>query len=62
MSNNTPEQNFAALGLALPPSPAPVGLYKTFLIDGKHLYLSGHGPFREDSSLITGRIGQDMDA
>jgi hypothetical protein len=25
------------------------------------LYLSGHGPFRDDKSLIIGRIGESMD-
>src|SRR5258708_28775390 len=61
MSTNTPEQNFATLDLALPPAPAPMGVYKPCLIDGKYLYVSGHGPFREDKSLIVGRIGQDID-
>src|SRR5690606_3003772 len=27
---------------------------------GKHLYVSGHGPVREDKSLIMGRIGKDI--
>jgi enamine deaminase RidA (YjgF/YER057c/UK114 family) len=59
---STPEQNFAALGLTLPPAPAPMGVYKPFLIDGSHVYVSGHGPLLNDSSLIIGRVGQDMDA
>jgi enamine deaminase RidA (YjgF/YER057c/UK114 family) len=62
MSNNTAEQNFAALGLTLPPAPAPVGVYKPCLQDGKYLYVSGHGPLREDKTLITGKVGQDLDA
>lgn len=62
MSNNTPEQNFASLNLTLPPAPAPLGVYKPCLIDGKYLYVSGHGPLREDSTLIVGRVGQDLDA
>lgn len=59
---NTPEQNFAALGLNLPPAPLPLGVYKPFLIDGKYLYVSGHGTVKDDKSLIIGRIGQDMNA
>ena len=47
-------------GLHLPPAPEPKGLYKPCLIDGKHLYLSGHGPFLDDSSLIKGRIGKEL--
>jgi enamine deaminase RidA (YjgF/YER057c/UK114 family) len=57
----TPDQAFEQLGLTLPPAPSPLGVYKPYLIDGKHLYLSGHGPFQNDKSLIIGRIGQDMD-
>ena len=59
---NTAEQNFAALGLNLPPAPQPLGVYKPFLIDGKYLYVSGHGTVKDDKSLIIGRIGQDMNA
>jgi enamine deaminase RidA (YjgF/YER057c/UK114 family) len=57
----TPDQAFEKLGLTLPPAPTPMGVYKPCLIDGKYLYLSGHGPFRNDKSLIIGRIGKDMD-
>jgi len=38
-----------------------MGVYKPCLIDGKYLYLSGHGPLREDGTLIIGRVGKDMD-
>lgn len=62
MSNNTPEQNFAALGLTLPPAAAPLGVYKPCLQDGHYLYVSGHGPLLEDTTLITGRVGQDLNA
>lgn len=60
MENRSPEQNFESLKLALPPAPTPLGVYKPYLIDGKYLYISGHGPVREDKSLIIGRIGDDM--
>ena len=56
------EQNFAQLGLTLPPAPTPLGVYKPCLVDGKYLYVSGHGPVQNDKSLIIGRIGKDMDA
>lgn len=48
------------LGLTLPPAPSPLGVYKPYLIDGKYLYLSGHGPVQQDRSLIIGRIGEDL--
>lgn len=57
---NTPEQNFANTGLVLPPAPKPMGVYKPCLIDGKYLYVSGHGTVKEDGSLIIGRIDDDL--
>lgn len=54
-------ENFKALGLSLPPAPSPLGVYKPYLVDGKYLYLSGHGPVQDDKALIIGRIGEDMD-
>lgn len=60
MNSLTPEQRFAQSGLVLPPAPAPLGVYKPCLIDGAKLYVSGHGPVRNDGTLITGRIGKDL--
>lgn len=57
----TPEQRLKELGIILPPAPKPMGVYKPCLIDGRHLYLSGHGPVLEDKSLMKGRIGKDID-
>jgi enamine deaminase RidA (YjgF/YER057c/UK114 family) len=59
--NLLPQEKFESLGLSLPPAPQPLGIYKPYLVDGKYLYLSGHGPVRGDKSLIIGRIGKDMD-
>jgi enamine deaminase RidA (YjgF/YER057c/UK114 family) len=56
------DEQFEKLGLSLPPAPKPLGVYKPALVvDGKYLYLSGHLPVQNDGSLITGRIGKDMD-
>jgi len=57
---NTPDENLAALGLVLPPAPKPLGVYKPYLIDGKYLYVSGHGTVREDGTLIVGRVGDTL--
>ncbi len=57
----TPDQNFDALGLQLPPAPAPKGVYKPCLIVGNFIYVSGHGPYMPDDSLMTGRIGAEVD-
>ncbi|MFT3935603.1 MAG: RidA family protein [Chitinophagaceae bacterium] len=61
MENLTADQRFQQTGLILPPAPAPLGVYKPCLIDGKYLYLSGHGPVQNDKSLIIGRIGEQLD-
>jgi enamine deaminase RidA (YjgF/YER057c/UK114 family) len=55
------EKNFMELRLSLPPAPSPIGVYKPCLVSGKYLYVSGHGPLREDKTLITGRVGEDVD-
>ncbi|MBO0952678.1 RidA family protein [Fibrella forsythiae] len=57
----TADDAFAKTGLSLPPAPKPLGVYKPCLIDGKYLYVSGHGPVQDDKSLIIGRVGADMD-
>lgn len=57
----TPEERFSHSRLTLPPAPSPLGVYKPCLIVGNFLYVSGHGPVRNDKSLIIGRIGEDMD-
>ena len=49
------------LGLELPPAPAPMGVYKPIVITGNLAYLSGHGPVQSDGTLMTGRVGDDLD-
>ncbi len=56
------ERRLAELKLELPPAPKPVGVYKPVVIAGNFAYLSGHGPLKSDKSLITGRVGADLDA
>jgi enamine deaminase RidA (YjgF/YER057c/UK114 family) len=58
----TPEEAFESLNLKLPPAPVPMGVYKPCLIDGKYLYVSGHGPLQADKTLIKGRVGRTLDA
>jgi enamine deaminase RidA (YjgF/YER057c/UK114 family) len=58
MDNQT---RFLALNLVLPPAPEPKGVYKPFLRDGHHIYVSGHLPVNVDGTLQRGKIGKDMD-
>jgi len=62
MDNLTPDQRFAQLNLTMPPPPAPLGVYKPFLIVDKFVYVSGHGPLKEDRSFIIGKVGVDLTA
>ena len=54
------EDRFAALGLELPPAPKPAGVYKPVVFIGDLAFVSGHGPLKSDGSLITGRVGADL--
>ena len=38
MSMINADENFEKLGLTLPPAPAPAGVYKPCVIDGKYLF------------------------
>lgn len=48
------------LGIELPPAPEPKGLYKAVVIAGNLAYTSGHLPIGSDGTLITGRVGADL--
>ena len=60
MNTYDADKQFEKTGLTLPPVPEPKGLYKPCLIDGNRLLLSGHGPLRDDNTLIKGRIGKEL--
>ena len=55
------EARLQELALDLPPAPKPVATYVTALRIGDLLYVSGHGPYQSDGSLIIGRLGDDME-
>lgn len=55
------DARIAELNLELPPAPKPIGVYKPIVQVGSLVYLSGHGPLKADKTLITGRLGLDMD-
>src|SRR4051812_23315643 len=55
------EATIQKLGLELPPAPKPVAVYKPLVVVGTFAYVSGHGPLKSDLSLITGRVGADLD-
>jgi enamine deaminase RidA (YjgF/YER057c/UK114 family) len=55
------EGQIARLGLQLPPAPKPAGVYKPAVKVADLLYVSGHGPLKPDGSLMTGKVGADID-
>lgn len=57
----SPEQRIVELKLELPPAPKPVAVYRPLVVVGDMAYVSGHGPLKPDKSLITGRVGADLD-
>ena len=61
MANKAIEERLGDLGYMLPTLPASKGIYKRCLVDGNHLYVSGHISVNTDGSSITGKLGKDLD-
>ena len=57
----TAEERIEQLKGELPEAPAPAGVYKPAVIVDRICYLSGHGPLKPDGTMITGRVGKDLD-
>lgn len=58
---NSPEQRIGELGLVLPPAAAPKGVYRSMITIGETLITAGHLPLRADGSLVTGKVGEQLD-
>ena len=54
------EERIKELNLKLPPAPPAGGIYKPVVVVDNMIYVSGQGPVREDKSLITGKLGKDL--
>ena len=57
----SPETKLTELGLELPPAPDPKGVYRPLVVVGNLAYTAGHLPVMPDGSLVTGRIGAELD-
>jgi enamine deaminase RidA (YjgF/YER057c/UK114 family) len=57
--SDTPESRLAALGLTLPPVPAPVANYVPWRREGNQLFSSGVGPRLPDGTWMRGKLGAD---
>jgi len=54
------EARLKEMGLELPPAVTPVANYVPAAAAGNIVFLSGHGPFNEDGTLITGKVSMDL--
>ncbi|MFO0818117.1 MAG: RidA family protein [Pirellulales bacterium] len=57
----TAEERIVELKLELPPAPKPAGVYKPVVVIGNLAYVSGHGPLKADGTMLTGRVGDEVD-
>ena len=55
------DQRLADLQLVLPPAPKPIGVYRPIVFVDDMAILSGHGPLLPDGTLLTGRVGDEVD-
>lgn len=54
------EQKLKELGLILPPPPKPVANYAPTVKTGNLLFVSGHGPYDDGKTKISGKVGQEL--
>jgi enamine deaminase RidA (YjgF/YER057c/UK114 family) len=58
---STPEKRIQELHLTLPKAPTPVAKYKTAVLTGNLLFVSGHGPAKlTDKTPVAGKVGSDL--
>lgn len=54
------EEKLKELGLALPPSPKPIGNYVLAVKTGNLLFTSGHGPYNDGKVKLMGKVGREL--
>ena len=54
------EAKLKEMGIELPQAVTPVANYVPAVKTGNLVFLSGHGPFKADGTLITGKVGADL--
>lgn len=55
-----PEARIKALGLELPPAPAPLASYVPAVRTGNLVFLAGQGPILGGKPTVTGKVGADF--
>ncbi len=54
------EQKLNELGLTLPQPPKPVANYVLAVKTGNLLFVSGHGPYNDGKTKISGKVGREL--
>ena len=54
------EQKLNELGLTLPQPPTPVANYVRAVKTGNLLFVSGHGPYNDGKTKISGKVGREL--
>lgn len=55
------DKRIEELGLELPSPPSALGIYKPLQITGSLAFTAGHVPLKADGSMMTGRVGNEID-
>jgi len=56
----TAEKKLKDLGISLPVAPKPVANYVPAVRTGSLLFVSGHGPYNDGKTILSGKLGQGL--
>jgi enamine deaminase RidA (YjgF/YER057c/UK114 family) len=54
------EKRLKELGISLPAAPKPVANYVPSVRVGNLLFVSGHGPYSDGTTVVLGKLGRDL--
>jgi enamine deaminase RidA (YjgF/YER057c/UK114 family) len=54
------EKKLKELGISLPAPPKPVANYVPAVRAGNLLFVSGHGPYNDGKSILSGKLGKEL--
>ena len=57
---NDIEQRLSDLGLTLPEASTPAANYVSYVVSGNLVFISGQTSVRPDGTMMTGRLGEDL--
>ena len=58
---NEIESRLKELGITLPEPSVPVAKYVSYVVSGDLVFIAGQTSVRPDGSMLTGRLGEDLD-